>query len=42
MVKFYENPAVWAELFPAERQNDERPDRYDVANSHFSQFFERA
>jgi len=33
---------VRAELFQADRRANERTDRYDEANSRFSQFCERA
>jgi hypothetical protein len=37
-IKFHENPSKGAELFHADRWLDGCTDRYDAADSHFSQF----
>jgi hypothetical protein len=39
---FHENPSFEAELFHADGRMDEQADRYDEANTVFSQFCERA
>ena len=37
-LKFYENPPVGAELFRSDGRTDGRIDRYNEADSHYSQF----
>jgi hypothetical protein len=40
--KFYQNPSVEIELFHADGQLDGPSEGHDEANSHFSEFWERA